>query len=711
MFLMSNKLWILSWILLGQCNGHNFNPNSIFYKYMSYKFGSFPKLSKPGLEELIEMVKTENMFTILDAKPKEIRRLFDPHDKNIDALCLYGRLSSFLNQKGVLSFCPIRNVTCSKNNTYRSLDGLCNNLSSPTWGSFLWKYDRFLKPQYGDGKNSPRGSTYVKGKGYQSRLPSPRKISFTMHEDENRTSDDLTHLYMQFGQFVSHDMTKTTKGDLDCCDPKISTDPRCFNIDLRGDEYFDGEFNRTCMDFTRSDSHCQFSEWREQINSVTSYLDCSTIYGSNREVNKELRNGVSDGTLKENSFLPHFLPTRSDLGQSLYKSQEKDDFVAGDGRCQAHSTILAMHVIWFREHNRIANALGPLLKHYIHHLDEWEQDEIIFQEVRKIVIAEFTTVLYSEYLTILLSNNCPGIELQPNSKYDPEVDASIMNEFTTASFRFGHSLVQSVFEGVDQPWRLGSFFGDAQFATSFDGHGIEKELVGAAHQSCQNSDRFISKELTKKLYLNKEKLNKTANWKGLGSDLASLNIQRGRDHGIPDYNTIRDKCGLPRVDNSYFGSTEIPPQFDEQTWEKLQSIYENVDDFDLFTAGLSEKKSGGKRLGETFHCLICEQFKRLKNGDRFFFTHYENEETNSRGLHIDIQNMIMKRRFSDILCENSIGLEKLKPQVFKNEGENNPELSCNDGSRPKLDFELIAHHFRLEHLKTANVDIYFEINN
>ncbi|CAB4059044.1 unnamed protein product [Lepeophtheirus salmonis] len=100
-------------------------------------------------------------------------------------------------------------------------------------------------------------------------------------------------------------------------------------------------------------------------------------------------------------------------GQSLYKSQEKDDFVAGDGRCQAHSTILAMHVIWFREHNRIANALGPLLKHYIHHLDEWEQDEIIFQNM----------IMKRRFSDILLTKPTTGY-YDPNSQFATSLAAA-----------------------------------------------------------------------------------------------------------------------------------------------------------------------------------------------------------------------------------------------------------------------------------------------
>ena len=83
--------------------------------------------------------------------------------------------------------------------------------------------------------------------------------------------------------------------------------------------------------------------------------------------------------------------------------------------------------------------------------------------------------------------------------------------FVTSSFRFGHSLVQSVFRGVNQPWRLGNFYSDSRFAFKDGGHGYVNELEGLAQQPCQKADLRVSEQLTQLLYCN----NKVSNsWHG-----------------------------------------------------------------------------------------------------------------------------------------------------------------------------------------------------
>ncbi len=55
---------------------------------------------------------------------------------------------------------------------------------------------------------------------------------------------------------------------------------------------------------------------------------------------------------------------------------------------------------------------------------------------------------------------------------------------------------------------------------------------------------------------------------GFGMDLISLNLQRGREHGLPGYNEYREVCGLKRI-NSFEELDEVMQKGSAQTFEKL----------------------------------------------------------------------------------------------------------------------------------------------
>lgn len=98
-----------------------------------------------------------------------------------------------------------------------------------------------------------------------------------------------------------------------------------------------------------------------------------------------------------------------------------------------------------------------------------------------------------------------------------------------------------------------------------------------------------------------------------GFDLASLNIQRGRDHGIADYNQIRRDYGLHPVRS--FDQINS----DSSVSSALASTYDSVDDIDAWVGLLAEEHSRGSMVGPTLSAILSDQFTRLRDGDRFYY--------------------------------------------------------------------------------------------
>ena len=97
-------------------------------------------------------------------------------------------------------------------------------------------------------------------------------------------------------------------------------------------------------------------------------------------------------------------------------------------------------------------------------------------------------------------------------------------------------------------------------------------------------------------------------------DLAALNIQRGRDHGLPNYNQWRVHCGLPAAQSISDLHNEIN---NDTVRDRLREVYgDDPDRIDLWVGGLVEDTLPDSQLGPTFSCIISDQFERLRAGDR-----------------------------------------------------------------------------------------------
>lgn len=209
--------------------------------------------------------------------------------------------------------------------------------------------------------------------------------------------------------------------------------------------------NGECLPFARTLPVCSTKEFapRNPVNELTHYMDASMIYGSTQEVADFLRE-FQGGRLRVGPPFPvnggkpslpevpatppclPFEPRRSIIPPPPRCCPEGREscFTAGDRRVNEHASLTVMHTIWVRDHNHIVTELASLNP-------QWD-DEHIYQEVRKIVIAQVQHITYEEFLPALFRQYFFNRMIGPYPGYDRLTDPSILNSFATAAFRFGH---------------------------------------------------------------------------------------------------------------------------------------------------------------------------------------------------------------------------------------------------------------------------------
>ncbi|HQR42463.1 MAG TPA: peroxidase family protein, partial [Gemmatales bacterium] len=434
----------------------------------------------------------------------------------------------------------------------RPIDGVGNNLKNPTWGSTNTDFLRIAAAAYADSVSAPSGSS----------RPSARVVSNTIvaHPNEAVINNRfLSNMVYAWGQFIDHDIDLT-----DTASPKES-----FNIAVpTGDTSFDPAGTGTqVIPLSRSNydtaTGTSRANPRQQVNSITAYLDGSMVYGSDATTANSLRT-FSGGQLKTS-------------GDNLLPVDAAGNFVAGDVRVNENPELTSLQTLFMREHNRLAAQLALTNP-------SWT-DEQLYQQARRLVIGEIQAITFNEFLPTLLGQNAVGAY----RGYNPNVNVGITNEFATAAFRFGHSMLGDDIEFLDNNGveireaveLKDSFFNPALIKET----NIDPLLKYLASDRAEEIDTKVVDSLRNFLF----------GEPGQGGlDLASLNVQRGRDHGLADYNTVRAAYGLPKVTS--FAQITSDPVVQQQ----LQTLYGNVNNIDLWVGGLAEKHTAGGSLGQTF---------------------------------------------------------------------------------------------------------------
>ena len=554
----------------------------------------------------------------------------------------------------------------------RSLDGSANNRQHDDWGRANTQYLRVAAPNYADGVARP-----VAG-------PPTRYVSNRIFNDVGQnlfSENDVSQWGWAWGQFMDHDLGLRDET------PAEST-PIAFDAH-DALEAFTNDLGAMGFARTPAAPGTGVSSPRQQLNTISSYIDSSNVYGVTASRLAWLRDSKARLLLTRDGYLPRrdargnpATAPPMDLMGALMGTPNRA-VVAGDVRANENIALTAVQTLIAREHNRIVAALPASLP-----------EDARFEVARRVVGAEAQFITYTEFLPAM------GVRLREYRGYDPSVNAGLGNEFAVVGYR-AHSMIHGEFD-VTVP---AGTYPDAQLV-AFAAEGITVEQpAGQVTLAIPLNLAFGNPDLLQAVgigpllqalgaereYRNDEQIDNSLRsvlfqvprpgipdpgvcgvpvvnpdcFTGV-SDLGAIDVERGRDHGMPSYNQLRRAYGL-RPARSFRDVTDeeterfpqdrklrskdpindphildfvklrdsdgniIPlgsPAAQEEAVvgirrttlaARLKAIYGSVDRLDAFVGMVSERHLRGTEFGELQLAIWKQQFEALRDGDRFFY--------------------------------------------------------------------------------------------
>ena len=512
----------------------------------------------------------------------------------------------------------------------RTIDGYNNNLVNKDWGSVGVNQLNPGTVGFADGISEPAGPD----------RPNPRFISNSLFMQNTLANDPrgLSSYCWGWGQFIDHDITLVKDHPSEGMTISVPV----------GDVFFDPAGTGTVnMSMKRNDydplTGTNVSNPRQFINHITAYIDASNVYGSEEERAAWLRT-FSDGKLKVSAG--NLLPWNTTTGEydgaidpgapemaMPFPSVQKW-FVAGDVRANENPFLTSMHTLFLREHNRLCDELKTANPGWT--------DEQLYQHARKLVGGQLQAIVYEEWLSAM------GMSVPPYNGYDLFENPGILNVFSAAAYRYGHTTINSLLVRMDNN---GDYLpqGDILLRDAFfnptattSAGGIEPYLIGMATVVQQDFDCKLVDDLRNFLF----------GVPGAGGlDLAAINIERGRDRGLPDYNTMRTDFGLDPVVS--FSQMSADPLMNQT----LEFVYGDINKIDPWVGMLSENHMPDALFGKTAMTIIEQQFMALRDGDRFY---YENDP----GISTEEKQWIKATRLANVIRRNT-PVTIVQNEIFK----------------------------------------------
>ncbi len=503
----------------------------------------------------------------------------------------------------------------------------------------------------------------------QARAVSDAVMALAPNDQNHPSSFAVNELFDFTGQLLTHDLAEAATAATS--DPPMLIDGLPFP-------------------FGRTDYELEGGV-RQQINEETSFLDLSMIYGNSQAREDLARADTSPGSGVQSAKLllgaDGLLPTiaqvaansgiDNDAGKSgalevleIFTEEgfaglpnpantpaDADfDFLyyAGDNRVNQQGPLIVMQTIWAREHNYQVDQITP-------YAAGWTQDEL-FEAARAVTEAEWQHIVFEEYVPTLIGSHADDLLAAYKtfvglSTYDA-IGPGIINEWTTVAFRFGHDQSSNDYTllNADGSTRVELTLGEA-FALA----GAAADVPGSA-SSAEDIDAWIrglSAQFAQEIDGRVADGNRDALFgiPGTTVDLEAFDIQRGRDHGVWNYNALRAGLGLTTYASFDAFALANGYALTDARIIALKNVYGNdISKLDSIVGGMLEKHYMDSQLGETFTLLNAIQFDVLKQ-DAFY---YENRLADNPELIAEIKGT----PFAEVIERNS-GAEHMHLDSFQ----------------------------------------------
>eukprot|EP00096_Caligus_rogercresseyi_P010505 TRINITY_DN3850_c0_g1_i1.p1 TRINITY_DN3850_c0_g1~~TRINITY_DN3850_c0_g1_i1.p1 ORF type:complete len:1540 (+),score=517.15 TRINITY_DN3850_c0_g1_i1:375-4994(+) len=538
------------------------------------------------------------------------------------------------------TFSPlIRGRTYGEKQRY---DGWYNNLAHPSWGSIESQLTRKTPASYADGVYKLNGIS----------RPSPRVLSqaFMKGLDGLASLKNRTSLQTFFGQLVSAEILMASElgCPIEMAKIEIEKCDEMYDEECKGPAFM--PFHRAYYDRRTGQSP---NSPREQLNRMTSWIDGSFVYSTKEAWVNSMRS-FKGGLLKTQGHAVFGLPMRNKdrvplenrpAPHVLRMLDPERMFILGDPRVNQNPGFLALGIVFYRWHNYQAVKIEK------NHPD-WS-DEDIFQAARRRVVATLQNIILYEYLPAFLGSEVPAYE-----SYKPDVHPGVSHVFQSAAFRFGHSTIPPGIYRRDREcnykttpsggpaMRLCSTWWDSQ--DGIDERAVEEILLGLSSQISEREDAILCSDVRNKLFGPMEFSRR---------DLAALNIMRGRDNGLADYNMVRKCNGFPMI-NAFEDINPSLAREHPELFDRLRELYEgDVDNVDLYVGGMLESIDGP---GPLFSKIIRDEFLRIRDADRFWFENIEHGV-----LPEEVVNEIRSIKLADVITAvTALHTGDLQEEVF-----------------------------------------------